>query len=348
METLTRLSFAFVVLTCVAAHALAQTPERTEPEWITVSPKSEGFVARMPKQPESVGQRVSAKGLNADGVRYAVAADERTTFIVWSMKGSNASGPLGAAGYTGPLFSGGVGYLDDADELAWELIITPEYNRIEREKRGLRRLLDATVHPGMAYEREFVLSGVPAREYRVWLEKLRGVVYVCAEGERVYVVAALGADEQDPRLKQFADSFSLKSATSKPVADGGSPGGGASVSLGPSYGGYGGGGGGGSVAVDYSRTFRPVEVTKKAVITSKPEPGFTKEASKFNVTGTVRIRGVLSATGKVEKLNVVKRLPHGLTDKALEAAKRIKFKPAQKDDRSVSQYIILDYYFNIY
>src|SRR5919112_499124 len=57
-------------------------------------------------------------------------------------------------------------------------------------------------------------------------------------------------------------------------------------------GGPGGGGGGG---VDYNRPFKTSEVTRKAVITSKPEPGFTEEARKNNVTGVVRLRAILSA-----------------------------------------------------
>ncbi|MBA3323229.1 MAG: energy transducer TonB, partial [Pyrinomonadaceae bacterium] len=38
----------------------------------------------------------------------------------------------------------------------------------------------------------------------------------------------------------------------------------------------------------------------------------------------------------------------GLTEKAIEAARRITFTPAEKDGRPVSQYITLVYNFNIY
>ncbi len=57
---------------------------------------------------------------------------------------------------------------------------------------------------------------------------------------------------------------------------------------------------------------------------------------------------VLNRAGEVTDIKVEAGLPHGLTTKAAEAAKKIRFQPAQKDGRPVSQYIILEYNFNIY
>jgi TonB family protein len=113
-------------------------------------------------------------------------------------------------------------------------------------------------------------------------------------------------------------------------------------------GGGGPGGGGGGERTDYSRNFKPHEVSVRAVIISKPEPGFTEDARKENVTGTVRLRAVLSASGDVTNISVVKGLPGGLTEKAITAAKQIKFRPATKDGHTVSQYVTLEYSFNIY
>ncbi|MDQ5835726.1 MAG: energy transducer TonB [Acidobacteriota bacterium] len=89
-------------------------------------------------------------------------------------------------------------------------------------------------------------------------------------------------------------------------------------------------------------------MTRKAVITFKPEPGFTEEARKNNVTGAVRLRAILSAGGGVTGISVVKGLPDGLTEKAIAAARQIRFTPAEKDGHAVSQYIVLEYNFNIY
>jgi protein TonB len=90
------------------------------------------------------------------------------------------------------------------------------------------------------------------------------------------------------------------------------------------------------------------DVTQRAVITFKPEPGFTEEARRNNVTGTVRLRAVLSASGEVVNVTTIKGLPDGLTEKAITAARQIKFRPAQFNGRAVSQYVVLEYNFNIY
>jgi TonB family protein len=113
-------------------------------------------------------------------------------------------------------------------------------------------------------------------------------------------------------------------------------------------GGGGPGGGGGGGGVDYSRPFKQNDVSVRAIITFKPEPGFTEDARKNNVTGTVRLRAVLGAGGEVSNISIVKGLPDGLTEKAIAAARQIKFRPAQKDGRTVSQYVVLEYNFNIY
>jgi TonB family protein len=110
----------------------------------------------------------------------------------------------------------------------------------------------------------------------------------------------------------------------------------------------GGGAGGGGGGVDYARAFRVNEVSRRAQITSKPEPLYTEEARKNQVTGIVRLRLVLSATGQVTGVTPLTRLPDGLTEKAIEAARKINFTPAEKDGRKVSQYIVIEYNFNIY
>ena len=105
---------------------------------------------------------------------------------------------------------------------------------------------------------------------------------------------------------------------------------------------------GGAAPVDYNRPFKQSEVTQKARITFKPEPGFTEGARKFRVSGTVLIEAILAATGEVKNISVVIGLPHGLTWKALDALRKVKFEPAQKDGHVVSQYAVFEYDFNIY
>lgn len=99
---------------------------------------------------------------------------------------------------------------------------------------------------------------------------------------------------------------------------------------------------------DNQGIFRPVELTQKAIITFKPEPNFTEEARRNNTTGMVRLRAVLGADGRVRHIAVIKRLPDGLTEKCVAVARRIRFTPAKIDDTPVSQYVVLEYHFDIY
>ncbi len=99
---------------------------------------------------------------------------------------------------------------------------------------------------------------------------------------------------------------------------------------------------------DITRVFPMAEVTARAVIISKPDPGFTEEARKNNVTGVVRLRAVLAADGRIRHILVIKRLPDGLTERCIEAARNIRFKPATLNGVAVSQFIQLEYNFNIY
>jgi len=89
-------------------------------------------------------------------------------------------------------------------------------------------------------------------------------------------------------------------------------------------------------------------VTTKAQILSKPEPLYTEEARQKGVKGTIRLRLALSFDGQVRHILVVKGLGEGLTQMAVNAARGIKFTPATKDGRPVSQFVTIEYNFNIY
>jgi TonB family protein len=110
-------------------------------------------------------------------------------------------------------------------------------------------------------------------------------------------------------------------------------------------GGAGGGGGGGD---DPNKVYTTKDVSSKARILSRPEPQYTEEARRNQVTGTVVLRAVFGANGAVSNIKAVKGLPDGLTEKAISAARQIRFVPAQKDGRAVSQYIQIEYNFNLY
>lgn len=85
----------------------------------------------------------------------------------------------------------------------------------------------------------------------------------------------------------------------------------------------------------------------KAQVTAKPEPGYTREARRVGVQGNVILRVLLLADGKLDRVRVVRRLPYGLTENAIRAACGIKFKPAMKAGKEVSQWVTLEYTFRL-
>ena len=92
----------------------------------------------------------------------------------------------------------------------------------------------------------------------------------------------------------------------------------------------------------------PSDATVKVRIMSKPEPQYTEEARQNQVVGTVILRAVLTADGRVTHILIIKTLPNGLTQRAVQAAQRIKFVPAMLNGRPVSMFVQLEYNFNLY
>ena len=84
----------------------------------------------------------------------------------------------------------------------------------------------------------------------------------------------------------------------------------------------------------------------KAVINYKPEPLYTEKARKNQVTGTVVLRCVLDADRTVKHVLALRLLPDGLTESAIAVTRGIKFTPATKDGRPVSQILMMEYNFN--
>ncbi len=183
------------------------------------------------------------------------------------------------------------------------------------------------------------------------------------------VAATLVADPMlvppDPRNLQYGD-FKSKSTdpSSGPgtgngigTGQGGGIGSGEGGGIGPGRGGNigggdrndgGGGPGGGGGGFDPNKIYSGKDVSSKARVLSKPEPQYTEEARKNQITGTVVLRAIFTSGGQVSSIRAVSGLPFGLTERAIAAARQIKFSPATKDGRPVSMYIQLEYNFNLY
>jgi TonB family protein len=168
----------------------------------------------------------------------------------------------------------------------------------------------------------------------------------------------------DARVAAYGDPKSTSTTPSSGPGSGNGIGSGTGTGVGPGEGGGvgpgrggnigggdrrdGGGGAGGGGGGDYNRVFSGKEVSQKARVLSKPEPQYTEEARKNQITGTVVLRAVFTSGGQVTNIRAVSGLPYGLTERAIAAARLIKFSPAMKDGHTVSMYIQLEYNFNLY
>ena len=97
-----------------------------------------------------------------------------------------------------------------------------------------------------------------------------------------------------------------------------------------------------------SNIFKSAEVEQRARLLAKPEPQYTEEARRNQVTGTVTLRCVFSSAGAVVQIHTIQTLPFGLTERAIAAARQIKFIPAMKGGQPVSVWMQLEYNFNLY
>ena len=96
------------------------------------------------------------------------------------------------------------------------------------------------------------------------------------------------------------------------------------------------------------KAYKPAYVTTKAHILARPEPQYTEEARNNQVRGTVVLRAIFAFDGKLRGVRVLHGLPYGLTEAAIKAVRRIRFEPALIGDKPVSQYIQVEYNFNVY
>jgi TonB family protein len=67
----------------------------------------------------------------------------------------------------------------------------------------------------------------------------------------------------------------------------------------------------------------------KAVIHNRPRPNYTEQARQNKTQGNVAVKVLLGAAGRVKSASVVRGLPDGLNEKAIEAVYQLSFTPAR-------------------
>lgn len=104
-----------------------------------------------------------------------------------------------------------------------------------------------------------------------------------------------------------------------------------------------------NLALDVYRT-KSFETSATAALTplniiSKRPPTYTDEARKEQVGGEIKLIVFFLANGKIGLVIPCNNLPYGLTENAVEAARRIEFSPAKRGDRAVTVTKIITYNF---
>ena len=74
---------------------------------------------------------------------------------------------------------------------------------------------------------------------------------------------------------------------------------------------------------------------------------YTDQARNNAITGTVALGLLFTADGRVIVEKVIRELPDGLTEQAIEAAQKMRFKPAMKDGVAVNVRLTLEYTFGL-
>ena len=180
---------------------------------------------------------------------------------------------------------------------------------------------------------ELTVNGFPGKQ----IPGVDSISQFFATKDRLYEFRAVGAPLDDARMTTFFSSVFLHKKKDSIEVDNG-PG----LPYQPSEEAQ-------PAGVDgTTKPFTGKEVDKKIRLAMKPEPMYTEIARQNEVTGTVVLKCVFASNGSVTNIRTVSGLPHGLTEQAIDAARKIKFIPAMKDGKFVSMWMQLEYNFNLY
>ena len=72
-----------------------------------------------------------------------------------------------------------------------------------------------------------------------------------------------------------------------------------------------------------------------------PQPRYTEEARQGRVQGVVILQAIIDSVGNVSQVQVMKGLPLGLDESALETVRQWRFKPATLEGKPVAVYLNL-------
>jgi len=172
--------------------------------------------------------------------------------------------------------------------------------------------------------------------------------------ERFFSSLKLEAKTLEPAEQKEEETINLTiSPENKPVIPGGGAvsGGGQGSGYGIGNGngnGTGGNGIGNGRGNQTTPESKPTNITAGVKILSKPRANYTDFARFYEIKGKVVLRVTFSANGTVGAVAVVSKLPFGLSEQAIAAARGITFEPAIKEGIPYSVTKPVEYTFIIY
>jgi TonB family protein len=179
------------------------------------------------------------------------------------------------------------------------------------------------------FERDLVFDGVTARQYRSdysssYAKYARRAIRFMTK-EHVYFLTLMTLEDTNPAVERFLSSFRLRRPQDRVT---------------PYE----------TQSTEYipGLVFKNTDVTRRAIVVWKHEPSYTAEARARQVTGTVILQAIFAEDGYVANITVTKGLTDGLTERAIDVARSIRFFPAEKDGKPVSQAFTLEYNFNLF
>jgi TonB family protein len=198
--------------------------------------------------------------------------------------------------------------------------------KANRPDRLLNRLLESEGIKALP-ERKIVIDATRAREYRKIPNKFYSRIVCLTTKEHVYVLTFATREQDHPFIDRFLSLFKLRQSRDKV-----NPGQFAPDTL------------------DFKpdEVFSPKEVTDKAIIAWKTEPSYTEQARADQLRGAVILEAIFAANGYVTNIKVIKDMKDGMTERAIEYTRNIRFFPAEKDGKPVSQRMRLEYNFDLY
>lgn len=112
--------------------------------------------------------------------------------------------------------------------------------------------------------------------------------------------------------------------------------------------GRGGNTGGGDMGIGGGRSIEPMTGALRPTILYKEKAKYTEDARQNKIQGAVMLNMVFTADGRITDIRVVRGLPDGLTESAIESAKKIRFQPAMKNGQPVSVRGNIEFNFTLY